>query len=533
MTAVVPASGIAVVPAIVRVLSIAGTDPTGGAGIQADLKSISATGGYGMAVVTALVAQNTHGVRSIHHPPVAFLREQLDAVSDDVTIDAVKIGMLATREVIDEVSAWLDRVHPPIVVLDPVMVTTSGDRLLDAHAETALSGLLARVHIVTPNLPELAVLAQAPVAANWSEAIEQGRFVAHTHGLRVLVKGGHLNGALSPDALIDPTGTVTEFAGERVQTSNTHGTGCSLSSALATVQARLGDWEQAVAAAKAWLTESLRHADELQVGGGHGPIHHFAGLWSTGQLPGGAVGAVVTPRAENVAATGSAPPLRETWWTGIADLRAQIDELDFIRGLSDGTLPEPAFSYYLAQDALYLREYSRALARASQLAPTLEEQSFWATSANGCLAVELELHRDWLGAGATAAPIAPVTQNYLNHLLAVAGGASYATLAAALLPCFWIYQDVGERLAAANHAEHPYAAWLATYADVAFAADTQRAIGFVENAATTASAADRQTMWLAFRASAAHELAFFAMGTGLGARTGLDAATEPAAVTVR
>ena len=537
MTADAPVPDIAAGPAIVRVLSIAGTDPTGGAGIQADLKSISATGGYGMAVVTALVAQNTHGVRSIHHPPVAFLREQLDAVSDDVTIDAVKIGMLATREVIDEVRDWLDRVKPPIVVLDPVMVTTSGHRLLDAAAETALSGLLAGVHVVTPNLPELAVLFGGPVAGTWHEACEQGRAVASRHGVRVLVKGGHLDGSLSPDALIDPAGTVTEFGAERVHTTNTHGTGCSLSSALATLQARLGDWEQAVAAAKAWLTQSLRHADELQVGGGHGPIHHFAGLWSAGQLPGGPVDGVVTACTEaGVAGTAT---VRDTWWTGIADLRTQIDRLEFIRGLSDGSLPEPAFSYYLAQDALYLRDYSRALARASQLAPTLEEQSFWATSAKGCLDVELELHRDWLGAGAAEAPIAPVTQNYLNHLLAVAGGASYGTLAAALLPCFWIYQDVGERLAAANHAGHPYAAWLATYADVAFAADTQRAIGFVEIAATTASAAEREAMWRAFRASAAHELAFFAMGTegdrGIAGdgRAGLGALTEPAAVTAR
>ncbi|MFO7689713.1 MAG: bifunctional hydroxymethylpyrimidine kinase/phosphomethylpyrimidine kinase [Cryobacterium sp.] len=500
---------------IVRVLSIAGTDPTGGAGIQADLKSISATGGYGMAVVTALVAQNTHGVRSIHHPPVAFLREQLEAVSDDVTLDAVKIGMLATREVIDEVSAWLDRVGPPIVVLDPVIVATSGDRLLDAAAETALSGLLSRVHIVTPNLPELAVLAHRPVARNWEQACEQGRAVAAAHTVRVLVKGGHLGGALSPDALIDPAGGITEFAAERVPTRNTHGTGCSLSSALATLQARLGDWEQAVAAAKAWLTDSLRHADELEVGSGHGPIHHFAALWRTGRLPG-----TLLPGAGGTGGTGGVGvgvgvALRDTWWHGIADLRAQIDGLDFIRRLRDGSLPEPEFSFYLAQDALYLRDYSRALARASQLAPTIEEQLFWSTSANGCLAVEMELHRDWLGAGAPQAPIAAVTQNYLNHLLLVAERSSYGTLAAALLPCFWIYQDVGERLAAANHAGHPYNAWLATYADAAFAADTERAIGFVESAATTASAPEIEAMWRAFRASAAHELAFFAMGTAM------------------
>ncbi|TFD83783.1 bifunctional hydroxymethylpyrimidine kinase/phosphomethylpyrimidine kinase [Cryobacterium fucosi] len=283
-----------------RVLSIAGTDPTGGAGIQADLKAISANGGYGMAVVTSLVAQNTRGVRSIHLPPASFLREQLDAVSDDVTIDAVKIGMLANEEVIIEVAAWLRRIRPPIVVLDPVMVATSGDRLLDERAEAAVRELLAEVDIVTPNLPELAVLAECPVAVTWPEAISQARVVSARHGVIVLAKGGHLGGAESPDALVDDAGRLSggrhlvEFAQERVATTNTHGTGCSLSSALATRQARLGDWVAALAVAKEWLTDSLRHSDELDIGQGNGPVHHFATLWRAAEASAGAATATGT-----------------------------------------------------------------------------------------------------------------------------------------------------------------------------------------------------------------------------------------------
>jgi len=271
---------------IPRVLSIAGTDPTGGAGIQADLKSVSANGGYGMAVVTALVAQNTQGVRAVHVPPASFLREQLDAVSDDVVIDAVKIGMLSTVAVIDEVGAWLRRARPPIVVLDPVMVATSGDRLLDEPAESALRDLLALAHIVTPNLPELAVLAEAPEATTWADALAQAMAVSAAHRVIVLAKGGHLGGDASPDALVDAAGsfsggrTVAQIAAQRVTTSNTHGTGCSLSSAIATQQVLHGDWERSLAAAKAWVTDSLRHADELRVGRGNGPIHHFAALWA-------------------------------------------------------------------------------------------------------------------------------------------------------------------------------------------------------------------------------------------------------------
>lgn len=268
-----------------RVLSIAGTDPTGGAGIQADLKSIAAHGGYGMAVVTALVAQNTHGVRSIHVPPVEFLREQLDAVSDDVTIDAVKIGMLGNAEIVRIVGSWLEKVKPPVVVLDPVMVATSGDRLLEPAAENAVIRLLARADLITPNLAELGVLLGEPVAKNWPEALEQGMRLSTMHQVRVLVKGGHLDGALCPDALVDASNGISspqviEAATERVSTRNTHGTGCSMSSAMATLQPQLDDWSAALTVTKAWLQDSLEHADELEVGTGRGPIHHFHQLWA-------------------------------------------------------------------------------------------------------------------------------------------------------------------------------------------------------------------------------------------------------------
>lgn len=531
---------------IPRVLSIAGTDPTGGAGIQADLKAIAASGGYGMAVVTSLVAQNTQGVRAIHLPPTSFLRDQLDAVSDDVTIDAVKIGMLATEDVVAEVAAWLRRTRPPIVVLDPVMVATSGDRLLDQPAEAAVRDLLGEVDIVTPNLPELAVLAERPVALTWPEAISQARLVSVRHGVIVLVKGGHLGGHDSPDALVDSAARLSggrdlvEFAQERVPTRNTHGTGCSLSSALATRQARLGDWVAALDAAKEWLTDSLRHADELDVGKGNGPIHHFAALWRARDASASAATTVaaaspaITPAtaAAAVDETAAADPVvgapaghpvgdeaghpvgdraahTDGWWAGIDRLRSEIDDLPFIRGLADGSLAAGAFSAYLVQDAFYLRDYSRALARASQLAPTVDEQAFWASSAHGCLVEELELHRTWLDGRASDAAPSTVTTAYLDHLLAAAVGGTYPVLVAALLPCFWIYQSVGERLAAANHSEHPYRTWLDCYAQTEFQVATREAIGIVERAASGAAAPERAQMWRSFRISAAHELAFF------------------------
>ncbi|MBF4992593.1 bifunctional hydroxymethylpyrimidine kinase/phosphomethylpyrimidine kinase [Arthrobacter gandavensis] len=508
-----------------RVLSIAGTDPTGGAGIQADLKSIAANGGYGMAVVTALVAQNTHGVRSVHTPPAGFLREQLDAVSDDVVIDAVKIGMLGSTEVARTVGAWLAGVRPPAVVLDPVMVASSGDRLLSRDAENALRGLLHRVDLVTPNLPELAALLEVEPAQTWERALDQGRRLSGAYNTAVLVKGGHLAGSAAPDALVMPGGdglTVSEFSSARVETKNTHGTGCSLSSAVATLFARTGSWVSALGAAKAWLQEALETADLLEVGTGHGPVNHFAGPWQRGlaplPLPSGTG---VPPRGERTAGL----------WSRTADVRERIASLDFVRGLGDGSLDQAVFARYLAQDAIYLRGYARALSRASELAPTLQEQLFWAESASGALEAELELHRNWLHAntaggglpGTGKAPAdpaeglaaGPVTRGYLDHLLGTdrhrGDRLEYARLVGAVLPCFWVYAEAGAALAAGNHASHPYREWLDTYADPAFAAATARAVGILEDV-LAGDDAQRRAAGEAFALSVQWEHDFFAAG---------------------
>jgi hydroxymethylpyrimidine kinase/phosphomethylpyrimidine kinase len=565
---------------IPRVLSIAGSDPSGGAGIQADLKSIAANGGYAMAVVTALTAQNTRGVRSVHVPPVGFLREQLDAISDDITVDAVKIGMLGDAQVISTVGRWLERNRPAVVVLDPVMVASSGDRLLAPDAEAGLRDLLRHADLVTPNLPELAVLLTDDVARTWDEALAQGKKLAGRDGIRVLVKGGHLVSADCPDALVEPDGTITEFSSPRVPTANTHGTGCSLSSGLATVQAQLGDWPAALERVKDWLHNALLHADELQVGTGHGPVHHFHAMWTlqrplgldpsahsssahlslaqaqhlhaqplsaqpasalppsaqplsaqplsaqpasalppfaqpaSAQPPSAQPASAQPPSAQPLSEPASALPLSAKLWEETAELRAAIFALPFIRTLADGTLPADQFAYYLAQDALYLNGYSRVLARASALAPTEAEQLFWANSAQVCLAVETELHRSWLGADRAQPPLGRVTKGYLDHLLAASARGSYAELVAAVLPCYWLYAEVGATLHAGFTADydggtHPYAAWLETYADEEFAAATRRAIGFMDTAALVASEAERERMREAYLYSSSFELDFF------------------------
>ncbi|WP_300344647.1 bifunctional hydroxymethylpyrimidine kinase/phosphomethylpyrimidine kinase [Nesterenkonia sp.] len=282
---------------IPNVLSIAGTDPTGGAGIQADLKSIAAHRGYGMCAVTALVAQNTQGVRSIHVPPTSFLREQLEAVSDDVAVDAVKIGMLGTAEIIAEVAAWWDETYrgpvaggagvhaaAPVLVVDPVMVATSGDRLLEPEAEESLIEFLHRADLITPNVPELALLAAGEPAGSPEELIGQAETVADAHGAAVLAKGGHLGGDQVIDTLVFPAAegkrpAAHQVSAPRVETTSTHGTGCSVSAAMATLRARGCSWEQALENVKEWMTQALGGADALDVGRGHGPVHHFAQLY--------------------------------------------------------------------------------------------------------------------------------------------------------------------------------------------------------------------------------------------------------------
>ena len=468
--------------AIPRVLSIAGTDPTGGAGVQADLKSIGALGGYGMAVVTALVAQNTRGVRAVHVPPVEFLAAQLDAVSDDVEIDAVKIGMLQSTEIIRTVQAWLGRVRPAIVVLDPVMVATSGDRLLDPAAEAGLRALCRDADLVTPNLAELAVLTERPRAATWTQALDDARALVQATGTTVLLKGGHLDAGDCPDAIVAADG-VHEIAGERVATRNTHGTGCSLSSAMATLRAAGHPWPEALTRAKAWLAGALRAADALQVGTGNGPVDHFHEL-----------------RAATAPAPWSAGA-----WDAAADVRAQVDACAFVRGLGDGSLPRETFLRYLSQDALYLADYSRVLARASALAPSADEQAFWARCAESAILEERRLHETHLGSAACES--APQTLAYANHLHASAG--SYGELVAALLPCFWLYTDLGTRLAARRYDGHPYDDWLELYGAPAFAESTARAIAIADAAARDAGGRERARMDAAFARSMRHELEFF------------------------
>ncbi len=270
---------------IPNVVTIAGVDPSGGAGVLADVKAMSACGAFACGVVTALTAQNTRAVTGVLPVDLGFVREQIDTLWADVEIDAVKIGMLGTAGLVDVVADALERYRPRWVVLDPVMIAKSGDRLLEVEATERLKErMLPLANVLTPNLPEATALLGRP-----SDGIDLAGFEAAARELLsmmssgdawVLLKGGHLDSENAPDLLLGRNERHL-FDAPRIMTKNTHGTGCTLSSAIAAYLPVSASVPEAVERAKAYLTEAIRHADALSVGSGHGPTDHFWALRET------------------------------------------------------------------------------------------------------------------------------------------------------------------------------------------------------------------------------------------------------------
>jgi len=267
-----------------NVLSIAGSDPSGGAGIQADLKTFAALGCYGMAVITALTAQNTQGVSCVHIPPAEFVAQQIDAIFADIEVSAVKIGMLGSPDVVEAVAQALKRHGAKNIVLDPVLVATSGDSLgAPGVVEAMRAHLLPLARVVTPNIPEAMRFTGLAEPQNVQDlAVLAGHFLA-LGAQAVLVKGGHMQGDKASDVLFEAD-QAEVFSQPRVDTKNTHGTGCTLSSAIAAQLAKGLDLPRAVESAKAYLTQALRDSARLDVGHGHGPVHH---LWTLTEMKSG------------------------------------------------------------------------------------------------------------------------------------------------------------------------------------------------------------------------------------------------------
>lgn len=272
--------GIRNISMIPNVLSIAGSDPSGGAGIQADLKTFSALGAYGMAVITALTAQNTMGVNGIHQVPAEFIASQIDTVFSDVRVSSTKVGMLGTAGAAAAVCEALKRNHADNIVLDPVMVAKGGAVLMDEQASDEIrSCLMPLASVITPNLPEAGVLLKTDPPGSIDEMKEAAMGLHRLGPGYVLLKGGHLGSGDSTDVLYDGK-TFYMLEAERINTRNTHGTGCTLSSAIAALMPGRPDMAGVVREAKAFISGAIKAADMLDVGSGHGPVHHFHDLWS-------------------------------------------------------------------------------------------------------------------------------------------------------------------------------------------------------------------------------------------------------------
>lgn len=261
-------------------LTIAGSDSGGGAGIQADLKTFSALSVYGASVITAITAQNTCEVRSIHSVPIEIIKDQIRCVLEDLSVNAIKIGMIGDEATITAVAQCLsETTHIPIV-LDPVMVSKTGKMLLVSDATQALiSQLIPKATVITPNLPEAAVLCREDEAQSLDAMYKTLDQLMSLGSRAVLLKGGHLASSdRCYDLLATPSG-IHRFESTRIKTQNTHGTGCSMASAITANIAKGYSLEQAVEEAKNWLTQAIEHADRLNVGRGFGPIHHFHDFW--------------------------------------------------------------------------------------------------------------------------------------------------------------------------------------------------------------------------------------------------------------
>jgi hydroxymethylpyrimidine/phosphomethylpyrimidine kinase len=264
-------------------LTIAGSDSGGGAGIQADLKTFSALGVYGAAAIAALTAQNTKGVTGIFDVAPEFVRAQMDAVYSDMKVGATKIGMLGRAEVIEAVAEGLAAHQAKNIVLDPVMVATSGDLLLEPDAiDTLKKKLIPRALVVTPNLAEAAALSGMAQAKEEAAMAKQGEAILKLGAASVLVKGGHFENDQATDLLIDKHG-VRRFAARRIDSKNTHGTGCTLSSGIAAGLARGMPLIESIGLAKKFVSEAIAASGGLNVCGGRGPVHHFYEWWKRGE----------------------------------------------------------------------------------------------------------------------------------------------------------------------------------------------------------------------------------------------------------
>ena len=479
---------------IPRVLSIASSDSGGGAGIQADLKAFARCGAHGMTAIVALTAQNTLGVSAIAELPPAFVRAQIDAVLDDIGADAAKTGMLFSAAVIEAVARALAPRHLPLVV-DPVMVASSGSRLLREDAvETLVARLFPLATVITPNLLE----AQALCHTATEDRAELAETLAAMGAPAVLVTGGH--GSNPVDHLFD--GSVH----------------LSIPVARYPVAATHGAWLHPLGSPRR-RARGLASPAGRRGPAGRGHRRRCGGTRARHARRRRRPGACPAQRRRDAgdggAMTGS---FTGELWEDITGIYAAILAHPFLTGLSDGSLPAEAFAFYVVQDALYLQRYAHALAAVASRAPDTAGTEMFARHAANVITVERELHGSLLTglgidpAAIAAAEPAPTNLAYTSYLLATVTGGSYAEAVGAVLPCYWIYWEVGKHLLGRGSPDPRYQRWIDTYGGEDFGATVQDVLAVTDALGTGLAAGERARVHRHFRTTSRYEWMFWDMG---------------------
>ena len=477
-------------------LTIAGSDSSGGAGIQADIKTMTMNGVFAMSAVTALTAQNTTGVSGIMEVPPEFLRQQLDMIFTDIFPDAVKIGMVSSSGLIRAISEALKFYGARNIVVDPVMVSTSGAKLItDDAVKTLADELLPLATIATPNIPEAEILSGMKISGR-NDMERAGAKISTDYGCSVLVKGGHaVNDA---DDVLCEGEKFTWFHGERIDTHNTHGTGCTLSSAIAANLAKGYTLSDAVRLAKEYISGAL--GAMLDLGKGSGPMNHAFNL--TGKF------------AEK-------HDVRKILMASVSDIWPEYNNHPFVRGLETGTLDPQKFRRYIIQDYLYLEEYSKVFALGIAKTKSADTMRLFSSVIQAISTVEMNIHKGYMGRlGVTQEELDSASRklanlSYTSYMLRIAYEEGEPEILAAILSCALSYEDIAKEIVRRNpeSVSHDlYGTWIRTYSGEEYCGLNDVLVSYTEKATENYTASQMNHLAEIFRACSEYEMGFWDMG---------------------
>ena len=478
-------------------LAIAGSDSSGGAGIQADIKAMTMNGVYAMTAITALTAQNTTGVARIMEVTPEFLRSQIDAVFTDIRPDAVKIGMVSSSGLIHAISDALKFYEAANIVADPVMVSTSGAKLIDDDAVRTLADeLLPLAVVATPNIPEAEILSGVKISGR-DDMMRAGAKICGEYGCAVLVKGGHsVNDA--DDLLCEDGGKFTWFTGKRIMTTNTHGTGCTLSSAIAANLAKGHSLPDSVRLAKEYISGAL--GAMLNLGKGSGPMNHAFCL--SGKFAG-------------------KRDIRGILMASVSDIWPEYNNHPFVRGIETGTLDPQKFRRYIIQDYLYLNEYAKVFAVGIAKAKSLETMRLFSSVIDAIANVEMNVHKGYMAKfGVPQEELDSASRelanlSYTSYMLRVAYEEGEPEILAAILSCALSYEDIAREIVRRNPesvSHELYGSWVRTYSGEEYCGLNGVLVSFLERSAENYSESQINHLAEIFRECSLYEAGFWDMG---------------------